>query len=347
MNMSTWKRKFCIALTIYRQDGFIVLLRELYRKISRVLHKKTSQFSSENLGEQLLLCQRELYGLTDFGELNESGPHITLLILGVGAYNKFSEHTIRSILKLHYPHYNAVLITDDHQASSDFHERFSTVYIGDGETWKAVLDQQICSCCGNYVAILQSGDCLIESSLNFVALEIVKNNPDLIYSDCCIDSPAEMENRIDNKINWYPSFLLSGEIIGHSIFFRKDVYQNLQGKTIPYINGLYASLALSVFTSRGSVRYIQQVLMTSKVIEPLFGGNRDNNNYFETFAQSYMRNNNIDAAIIWEKNKCYIRARKEHNPRVSLIVYFHSEISTDCRFINQLIVDTKYRFVVK
>lgn len=338
------QRQVRTALTIYRQYGLLALLRAVYNKISTFLRQKPivpSQIAMKSSSEQLLLCQQELYRLTDFSKLEKSGPKITVFILGLGIYGEYTEQTIRSILNIKYPHYNAVLITDDPQASSGFDEKFETAYIGTGETWKTILDQQVRDSHSEYIAVLQAGDNLTESSLNFVALEIMNSKPEMIYSNYCIDEREAVKSN-DSKINWYPALSLSGEAIGHSLFFRKDTFQRVQGEQISHLNGLFVNLTLSVLTARGSIRYIQQILMISKAREPLFEQDTVSQNCFEAIARSYMRNNNADAAFIWQENKCQIRIRKEYNPLVSLIGYFHPKASLDCRSINQLIIDTEY-----
>lgn len=324
------------AITIYRLFGLRELLRTVKNKIKNMLHDNTQVAMNNISAERLLLCQQELCPQKDFSHSGITLPQITIFAILQSSQTSAIDDTIQSLLNLNYPNYRVVLLSDS--ANVNLCEKFETIYITTDSTWKDKLDEQIRTVSEGYITILQAGDCLTENSLNYVAKEILRSTPEMIYTDCYIDVPESS----DNSPKLYPAFSFSAGILGSGLFFRRDIITDSLKMDSCTVYDLLAALVATVLNLRGSIKYIQHALLMSKTNANFYEYHQYSKNVFAFLADSHLKSHNIRVKTIWHNGSNQLRIQRENNPLVSMIIYFHPHMRMDFRSVSQLILDTNY-----
>ena len=231
-----WKCFFRRAFQSLLDEGFTALVR-------RALITRRDPVSSETYGRWIVrydTLDRTARQTIEADIARQAlRPNISLIMPISGGDEKWLGGTIRSVRTQIYPHWELCLIVGpsvpgslstllDTLAGQD--SRIRIARVEDPATWAGKLNAALKLASGNFVALLDPGDCLSEYALYWVAKELVAfPDADLIFSD---EDRLEREaTRSDPwfKPDWNPALMLSCNAFGRLGIFHRSLLERLGG----------------------------------------------------------------------------------------------------------------------
>lgn len=204
---------------------------------------------------------------------------------------------------------------------------------------------------GDYILLMDNDDEIAPSALKEFYDEIIKSNPDILYSDQ--DIVDQYGNHRDPlcKPDWSPDLFLSQMYLGHLIGFKKSLFEEVGGFRTEFNGSQDYDLLLRMIEHTTNIKHISKILYSWRDIPTSTAANPHSKPYAQTAGlhaiQEHLdRKYGVDKAKAVETKDLFVydvRYSFDQGTKVSIIIPVKDHVDLLKTLIDSIYTKSTYR----